>query len=245
MIFDLVNKSFYTNGGALIKKLECPLSDIKWKYLNKTEKKSHRHCMSCNKQVIDSSTFSEEGLEDFLRREPEACVKVSIFQDNITVQGLEQAIKKDNGELRKIRSAFGETEINEGVQKGYTPLIKWVHQNNHRLRMKSIVYQHVETGEVYIAHDYRDNPKDSKFKKVLEKIHYPHRRTSPVGAYLIPMDLKVGERVYLEGVLDDYIGEVSNQGDYHRLKGCSAIFLGLDKGFALEFDESDVVEVIG
>ena len=201
--------------------------------------------MSCNRMVIDSGTFSEQGLEDFLRKNQDACVKVSIFQDNITVQGLEQAIKKDNSDLPTIRSAFGENEINEAVSKGNIPLVKWVHQNNHRLRMKTIVYQHEETGEVYVTHDYRDNPKDSQFKKVLEKIHYPHRRTSPVGAYLVPKDLKVGERVYLEEVLDDLIGEVYNQGDFSRLKGCTAVFLGFDKGFALEYDESDVVEVIG
>ena len=45
----------------------------------------------------------------------------------------------------------------------------------------------------------------------------------PFAAYLIPRDLKAGERVFVEDLIEDFVGGEWNQGDVLRLDSCEAI----------------------
>ena len=54
--------------------------------------------------------------------------------------------------------------------------------------------------------------------------------SSPFAAYLIPKDVKKGERVLLE----DYIGASWNQGDTFRLESCEAIWNG--RALEIQYD---------
>lgn len=53
--------------------------------------------------------------------------------------------------------------------------------------------------------------------------------SSPLfAAYLISKDIKIGERVFIEDLIEDYIGASWSQGDTYRLDSCEAIWNGTD-----------------
>ncbi len=67
------------------------------------------------------------------------------------------------------------------------------------------------------------------FEVVIDLIdYYPYHFKSPFAAYLIPGDIEVGERVFVEDLIEDYVGCVMPKGDTYRLESCEAIWNGED-----------------
>jgi hypothetical protein len=58
--------------------------------------------------------------------------------------------------------------------------------------------------------------------------YYPYQFESPFAAYLVPPDIKVGEKVMLEDLIEDVVSHTWNQGDTFRLKSCAAVWGGQD-----------------
>ena len=114
-----------------------------------------------------------------------------------------------------------------------------------RIRSKYSVIQNKVTGAIQVIGDYRCLETTDDEEVVIDfRFYYPHAFSSPFAAYLIPRDLQVGERVYLEDLIEDVVGGSWNQGDTYRLASCIAVWNGRD--FELEFDpESDQDYVVG
>lgn len=151
---------------------------------------------------------------------------------------------KNAEELRVIKTARDEESINKAAKNGFTPLIKKVKRSD-KIRSKYAVVQNTNTGEIEIIGDYRSklyerNHLPSRLSRIFPHIkndfeividwtfYYPHNFTSPFAAYLIPKDIKKGERVLLEDLIEDYVGGSWNQGDTYRLESCEAIWNGKD-----------------
>lgn len=132
--------------------------------------------------------------------------------------------------LRVIKTARDKEAINRAANQGYYPLIKKV-ECSDEIKSKYAVLQNKETGEIKVIGDYRSRYDGDGYEVVIGfTFYYPHHFESPFAAYLIPEDLKAGERVYLEDLIQDYIGGSWNQGDTYRLDGCEAIWNGKDLG---------------
>jgi hypothetical protein len=144
---------------------------------------------------------------------------------------------KNSGGLRIIKTARDKDSINEAARNGYKPLIKKVEPSN-KIRSKYSVIQSRKTGAIEIIGDYRYNfnsGENREFETIIDwTFYYPHSFKSPFAAYLIPKDILVGERVFIEDLIEDYIGGSWNQGDTYRLKGCEAIWNGSD--LELQYD---------
>ena len=133
--------------------------------------------------------------------------------------------------LRIINTARDKNSINKAAKNEFKPLIKKVEPSD-KIRSKYSVVQNKKTGEIEIVGDYRGGfpSKDGdQFITVIDwTFYYPHNFKSPFAAYLIPNDIIVGERVYVEDLIEDYIGARWNQGDTYRLESCEAIWNGTD-----------------
>ena len=131
--------------------------------------------------------------------------------------------------LRVIKTARDEFSINEAVKSGFKPLIKKVVPSD-KICSKYAVIQNRKTGEVHVISDYRSNlysDHNSDFETVIDwTFYYPYRFNSPFAAYLIPSDIIIGERVFIEDLIEDYIGASWGQGDTYRLDSCEAIWNG-------------------
>lgn len=150
------------------------------------------------------------------------------------------ANNKARGELRVIRTARTEEEINRAARAGYFPLVRKV-SPSPEIRSKFAVYQNPESGEISVVGDYRAGGWGDE---VIEfTFYYPHNFPSPFAAYLLPSDLRIGEVVILEDLIEDLIGNRWNQGDVYRLKSCEAEWDGKD--FIIHYDESMVLGFVG
>jgi len=138
--------------------------------------------------------------------------------------------KKSQG-LRVINTARDKDSINKAAKSGLKPLIKKVEPSD-KIRSKYSLVQNKNTGEIEIVGDYRGgfhSDDNGEFVTVIDwTFYYPHNFKSPFAAYLIPKDIFVGERVYVEDLIEDYIGASWNQGDIYRLESCEAIWNGTD-----------------
>jgi hypothetical protein len=131
--------------------------------------------------------------------------------------------------LRVIKTARDEESINEAARNGFKPLMKKIIPSDE-IRSKYAVFQHKETGEIEVIGDYRGGLRNhNDYAKVIDwTFYYPYSFTSPFAAYLIPQDIQVGERIFLEDLIEDYVGLAWNQGNASRLKSCDAIWNGSD-----------------
>ncbi len=143
-------------------------------------------------------------------------------------ENLDTPEKDDISHLRVIKTARDEKSINQAVAEGFFPLLKQVVPSS-KIRSKYAVLQNPETGAIQVTGDLRVRNRESGYETVIDfTFFYPHHFPSPFAAYLIPSDLKVGERVYLEDLIEDLVGSSWNQGDTYRLPSCKAIWNGKD-----------------
>jgi hypothetical protein len=145
---------------------------------------------------------------------------------------------------RTIKTARDKASINSAAQAGFFPLVKRV-VPSPEISSKFAVIQNRRTGEIEVSGDYRWIGDREGQEVVIDFTrYYPHSFPSPFAAYLIPPDLVVGERVFLEDLIEDVVGSSWIQGDTYRLKSCFAIWNGKD--FRLEWDpKTDVDEFLG
>ena len=144
------------------------------------------------------------------------------------------------GKPRIIKTARSMESINSSAKKGYWPLIKEVKQSEE-IKSKSIIYQNKETGEIMIGSDFRGC--GAKGYEILMVVWSYPCFESPFAAYLIPKDIEIGEKVWLEDLIENYVGWCWNQGDAARLESCEAIWNGED--FDILYKEHDRTCVVG
>jgi hypothetical protein len=149
-------------------------------------------------------------------------------------------IKKLLTETLVIKTARSEEAINLAAKQGFYPLVKRVVQSDD-IKSKFAIVQHEKSGEIKVLGDYRDTDYEG-YKLVIDFTwYYPYHFKSPFAAYLIPKDLKKGERVFLEDLIEDYVSWCWNQGDVHRLESSEAIWNGKDFEIIKKKDTSSCI----
>ena len=155
--------------------------------------------------------------------------------------------KNNNAQgLRVIKTARDKDKINLAAKSGYRPIIKKVEPSD-KIRTKYSVVQNKKTGEIEIFGDYRMRSfsnNNNDFEIVIDwTFYYPYSFESPFAAYLIPKDIEIGERVFIEDLIEDFVGVSWNQGDTYRLDSSEAIWNGID--LEIQYDprinRSDIV----
>ena len=147
--------------------------------------------------------------------------------------------------FRIIKTARAVKAINQAVKNGFFPLLKQVQQSD-KIARKYAVLQHKITREIREIGDFRDgNYRHPDFELIIDwTYYYPHNFPSPYAAYLVPPDIEIGEKVWIEDLIEDLVGGVWNQGDVYRLESAEAIWDG--KNFQIQFDpEADFMNMIG
>lgn len=143
--------------------------------------------------------------------------------------------------LRIIKTARSKYSINKAARNGFKLLIKKVEPSNE-IRSKYSVIQNNKTGEIKIISDYRErlqSDKNGEFITVIDwTYYYPHNFKSLFAAYLIPKDIEVGEKVFIEDLIEDFIGAKWNQGDTYRLESCEAFWNGSELEIAYDQKEN-------
>jgi hypothetical protein len=145
--------------------------------------------------------------------------------------------------LRVIKTARTVRSINRAAQEGFWPLVKRV-ERDPDISSKFAVFQHRETGRIEVIGDFRSHLDPNEYEAVIGwSDFYPHVTDKPFAAYLIPPDLEVGERVYVEDLIEDFVGGRWNQGNVYRLAEAEAIWTGTD--LQIDFEQTSFLEILG
>lgn len=153
---------------------------------------------------------------------------------------------KDRADIRRIKTARSLKAINNAVKEGFKPLVQKV-KPNKELKNKYALVQVKSTGHFELMGDLRANLpmfETDELKTIIDWTeYYPYHQRCPYAAYLLPTDIKKGELVFLEDLIENIVESRWNQGDTYRLKSCEAIWNG--KSMDIQFDPSNICEIIG
>lgn len=129
------------------------------------------------------------------------------------------------GDRRIVKTARTEEEINSAARQGLWPLVKPVTPSSS-IHFMVAVFQDPETGEIELSGDVRYPPRGVQV--VGYTYYYPYHFPNPFAAYLLPKDLRVGEEVWLEDLIEDVLEVFGNQGYHPRLQAAPAVWNGSD-----------------
>lgn len=252
-IEDSEARKLFSNDGKLLKKLSCPLNK-NWDELHSIEgievdslfrsltrsNELKRHCWSCNKNVVNISSFNDDQVIALLEVNPELCIYASKKSKHIEFTG-EDAAKicppEEKYGMPVIQTARTISAINDGALNGFWPLIKPVIPSDE-IYQKILVRQN-DDGTIETSSDYR-----SGYGGLMTGLRYyynPYTSPLPFAAYLIPKDLPSGTKVFLPDLIEDIVGMEWNQGDKYRRNSGYAVWDGKD----LILDHEDVGGIMG
>jgi hypothetical protein len=83
MQFNPVTQALTTDAGELIKVLHCPVKLPK--VMLPQPNSPHYLCSSCEHRVLNTATMTEEEVVAAVQEDPHTCLRVTAFQDNLTV----------------------------------------------------------------------------------------------------------------------------------------------------------------
>ena len=254
MLFDPNTKTLFTNLGEEIKTLECPKAKC-WDELEVVDDLDlKRMCHDCSKHVVDTRSLTDAQVQVLVQFDPTVCLHIDTDHGNVTLINHDTRDPYSRPRLppgtRVIKTARTRNAINLAASKGLWPLVKRVVSSNGHISSYCRVWQNRNTGEVVVQTDIRypgvtgdytewdvlfrpegdDNPYSTGGDLGYDASnHFPE----PFAAYLVPDDIQVGERVYLEDVIENFIG--SRHHGSHRLRSVEATWDGSD--FVIDYDE--------
>jgi hypothetical protein len=148
-------------------------------------------------------------------------------------------------DLRVISTIRGETAINAAKEMGLK-LLELRAEVSDQFKVKYKKLQHRKTGEIITIGDFREDNFYSNlgYKTLVDwTSKNPSKFFSPYAAYIVPKDLKSGERVLINDVITNHVSERWNQGDVYRLSKSEAIWTG--KYFYIDVSSYAIGEFIG
>ena len=127
--------------------------------------------------------------------------------------------------LRVIRTIRGERAIKAAKDMGLK-LLELKAEVSDEFKVKYKKLQHRKTGEIITIGDFRADG-GSEWKTLVDwTSRNPSKFFSPYAAYIVPKDLKSGERVLINDVITNHVSGRWNQGDVYRLSKSEAIWTG-------------------
>ena len=144
--------------------------------------------------------------------------------------------------LRVIRTIRGETAINAAKEMGLK-LIELRAEVSDEFKVKYKKLQHRKTGEIITIGDFREDGRSEWRTLVNWSLKNPSKFFSPFAAYILPKDLKSGERVLINDVITNHVSGRWNQGDVYRLSKSEAIWTG--RYFNIDVSSYTIGEFIG
>jgi len=154
----------------------------------------------------------------------------------------DEASDKKSDNLRVIKTIRGETAIKAAKAKGLK-LLELKAEVSDEFKVKYKKLQHRKTGEIITIGDFRADVGSEWRTLVNWTSENPSKFFSPYAAYVIPKDLKKGERVLINDLITNHVSGRWNQGDVYRLSKSEATWTGED--FYINVSSYAIGEFIG
>lgn len=261
-----------SDSGELIKKFKCPMEkrwdDLMpwsddWRKIKPNDNK--RLCGACGSCVVNFQNFREAEIVAILKVSPEVCGYMTdehpdlteiVYSSDSDSAGYGQVLTTlgksssctateivDSGE-RIVHTARSLAAIEDAISKGFRPYFVANVPNGITHQKLSIVYDH-EVHQLHVSSDFRSMRHTDIKGDGIYLNQDMSRHPSPVAAYLLPDDIQIEERVYLEDLIEDRVSHGWNQGDRFRAKSCFAIWRGDHLELELDKNPGPVIEFVG
>jgi hypothetical protein len=225
--------------GTLLKRLSCPLQK-RWQDLRSLPGRDDvRNCRSCQKDVISLTGKDEATIIALLSANKKPCIHLDYSHPAVKVIGdVTQPWEKMRSykfrcTYRVIKTARSLEAMNAGLSRQLRPLVKMV-EPNPKLRRTCTLVQNRASGEVTRTTELGapwEKYDETLWEVVATEVPISDSPKSAIAAYLLPHDLRVGERVVLEDVIEEIVGmEHSGRGGIFatRLNSAEAVWDGED-----------------
>ena len=199
---------------------------------NSQTKKGEITCTECG--LVYDNTLG------FIKREANECPDcqyIKILTD--------KSFDEMSDGLRVIRTIRGETAIKAAKEMGLK-LIELRAEVSDEFKVKYKKVKDKLTGKIVILGDFREDHyfRKSRYKTLVDwTSRNPSKFFSPFAAYIVPKDLKSGERVLINDVITNHVSGRWNQGDVYRLSKSEAIWTG--RYFDIDVSSYAIGEFIG
>jgi hypothetical protein len=152
---------------------------------------------------------------------------------------------KEDDKLRKIKTLRGQKNIDIAIANGNNLILRKVEPFS-TVKGKYCIVKNKRTGKESKIYDFRDERGYSEEFEIIKDWTYQyHNYDFPQeAAYLIPNDIKDGEIVIIEDLIENFLGYHYNQGGSERLKSCKAIWKNYDLQIQYNPD-IDCIRVVG
>ncbi len=222
MIYDPILHALYANDGTFLKTVHCPKA-LKIRDLLPIGQGSNRFCESCKSEVVHIGDMSDDEVIKLLLDDedykPTPCVFAGPAAKNIVFLRHESGTYEPNDGLHVIKTARSIAEMEEGWRDGFWPLMYFCGTPN-KIGQHLVVYQNKKNGQIWTSGDARRRVPDPEscsepdypWELVFDWFFYRSDHPFPLAAYLLPKNLTVGTKVYLEDVIEDYPDKIGPQG---------------------------------
>lgn len=154
---------------------------------------------------------------------------------------------KKNGidNIRKITTLRGQKSIDNAIANGANLIIKNVEPFS-TVKGKYCIMKNKKSGKKFKIYDFRDARGYSEDFEVVQDWTYKYNKFEfpKEAAYVIPKDIKDGEIVLVEDLIENFLSYYYNQGRSKRLKSCKAIWRNNDLEIQYNPD-IDCINVVG
>lgn len=231
MIYEPRSGALYADDGAFLKTVHCPMSLRVADLASLPDPSADKHCHACGETIKCADNWTDDDMRKALAIQPSLCVFATPAAKNIVVLKPVGHESPNSDNLPVVHTARSIHAMAEGFRRGYRLVIKQAGQFSD-IGPKYKVFQHKVTSEIWCTGDYRDEirgfDKGSDWILVADWFHHRADLPFPLAAYLVPRDLRRGQRVYLEDLIEDVPVAYWNQGDSLRLISCAAAWNGRD-----------------
>ena len=158
-----------------------------------------------------------------------------------------KSLIKSKGEesLRKIKTIRGQKSIDNAIANGTKLIIRNV-QPFSAVKGKYCIVRNKKSGKDFKIYDFRDQRVYSdEYEKVQDWTYeYKNYDFPKEAAYVIPHDIKDGEIVIVDDLIENFLAYQYNQGGSERLKSCKAVWKNND--LQIQYNPNvDCIKVVG
>lgn len=230
MIYDPMSGALYGNDGTFLKAVYCPMTIRLDELRQLAPDSADRKCLSCGDTVHSLDNLSEAEVKQLIETKPDACVFATRAAKNVVI--LHRGPLKPpapEGHVR-IKTARNLETMSDAQKRGFTLVFKDTGVKNEFGEFKFMLWQNVATGELEWTGDFRGGPihGSGEWKVVRKFTNVRSDRPFPLAAYLIPKDLPIGARVFIEDLIQDVPVVFWNQGDANRKISSAGFWNGED-----------------
>lgn len=244
MIFNPKTGQLFKNDGTFLKSVDCPYAMTPEQLVTIHGSVEGKHCRICKSTVHRLDGMTDDQVEQLVAGKSKVCVFATPEAKNVVFLKEYRSFKQHDHTVPVIRTLRSLPAMMAAQELGFKVLIKKSGEPPKEGESQVQVYQHRETGRIWVAYDLRSEgpvqmadmfqAMEGKTEQECAEIEAQYDRereawevvvpwvfirsdkTFPVAGYVIPPDLPNETEVWVEDVAEEIFTVFWSQGTSER-----------------------------